>query len=97
MATIYCTATNTGKGFITHDEQENANPLNAKGFPGNVWGVEDNATGQAWQTKVSGVVKTKAEAQALCNAGIDASNAELSGSDGWSNDTHPTSSYITLP
>ena len=61
MATIYCTATNTGKGFITHDEQENANPLNAKGFPGNVWGVEDNATGQAWQTKVSGVVKTKDE------------------------------------
>ena len=65
MATIYCTATNTGKGFITHEEQENANPLNAKGFPGDVWGVEDNATGQAWQSKVGGISKTKAEAQAI--------------------------------
>ena len=66
----YYTTANTGKGFITHDEQENANPLNAKGFPGNVWGVEDNATGQAWQTKVSGVVKTKAEAQAIVDTEV---------------------------
>ena len=75
MATIYCTATNTGKGFITHDEQENANPLNAKGFPGNVWGVEDNATGQAWQTKVSGVVKTKDEAQAIVDTEVETAQA----------------------
>ena len=76
MATIYCTATNTGKGFITHEEQENANPLNAKGFPGDVWGVEDNATGQAWQSKVSGVVKTKAEAQAIVDAEIESAQAD---------------------
>ena len=55
MAKIYCTATNTGKGFITHEEQENAQPLKASGYPGNVWQVEDNATGQAWRTKVGGV------------------------------------------
>ena len=75
MATIYCTATNTGKGFITHEEQENANPLNAKGFPGDVWGVEDNATGQAWQSKVGGISKTKAEAQAIVDAEIETAQA----------------------
>ena len=75
MATIYCTATNTGKGFITHEEQENANPLNAKGFPGDVWGVEDNATGQAWQSKVGGISKTKAEAQAIVDAEVETAQA----------------------
>ena len=77
MATIYCTATNTGKGFITHEEQENANPLNAKGFPGDVWGVEDNATGQAWQSKVGGISKTKAEAQAIVDAEVETAQAAL--------------------
>ena len=75
MATIYCTATNTGKGFITHEDQENANPLNAKGFPGDVWGVEDNATGQAWQSKVGGISKTKAEAQAIVDAEVETAQA----------------------
>jgi len=75
MATIYCTPTNTGKGFITHEEQENANPLNAKGFPGDVWGVEDNATGQAWQSKVGGISKTKAEAQAIVDAEVETAQA----------------------
>ena len=70
MAKIYCTATNTGKGFITHEEQENAQPLKASGYPGNVWQVEDNATGQAWRTKVGGVTKTLAEAQAIVNAAV---------------------------
>mgnify|MGYP003109799133 CR=1 FL=1 len=75
MAKIYCTATNTGKGFITHEEQENALPLNPRGYPGNVWQVEDNATGQAWKTKVGGVTKTLAEAQALVNAEVQAAQA----------------------
>lgn len=75
MANIYCTATNTGKGFITHAEQENEQPLNAKGFPGNVWIVNDNATGRNWLTKVNGVLKTKAEAQALVDAEITAQQA----------------------
>jgi len=70
MANIYCTATNTGTGFITHAEQENAEPLNARGFPGNVWVVNDNNTGRAWLTKVNGVSKTKEEAQAIVDAQI---------------------------
>lgn len=75
MANIYCTATNTGVGFITHAEQENAQPLNARGYNANVWIVNDNATGQAWLTKVNGVLKTKAEAQALVDADITAQQA----------------------
>ena len=71
MAKLYCTATNTGSGFITHGEQENAAPLNAIGYPGNVWCVEDNATGQAWVSKVSGVSKTKSEAQAIVNTEVE--------------------------
>ena len=70
MAKLYCTATNTGKGFITHAEQENSAPLKARGYPGNVWQVEDNTTGQAWITKVNGVSKTKAEAQTLVNTAV---------------------------
>jgi len=70
MAKLYCTATNTGSGFITHSEQENAAPLNAIGYPGNVWCVEDNATGQAWVSKVSGVSKSKSEAQAIVNTEV---------------------------
>ena len=75
MANIYCTATNTGTGFITHAEQENEQPLNAKGFPGNVWIVNDNATGRNWLTKVNGVSKTKAEAQAIVDAEIQSAQA----------------------
>ena len=70
MAKLYCIATNTGSGFITHSEQENESPLNAIGYPGNVWCVEDNATGQAWVSKVSGVSKTKSEAQAIVNTEV---------------------------
>jgi len=70
MANLYCTTNNTGEGFITHSEQENAAPLNAKGYPGNVWVVNDNATGTAWVTKVHGVSKTKSEAQSLVNTAV---------------------------
>ena len=71
MAKLYCIATNTGSGFITHDEQENESPLNAIGYLGDVWCVEDNDTGEAWVSKVGGVSKTKAEAQAIVNAEVE--------------------------
>jgi hypothetical protein len=70
MANLYCTSNNTGKNFVTHAEQENAEPLNARGYPGNVWVVNDNATGTAWITKVHGVSKTKSEAQTLVNTAV---------------------------
>ena len=78
------------KGFVTHADNEASHVSN---YPGDVW----ITSGSAWADRVGAEEKSKAEAQALCNAAIDASNAELSSSAGWSNDTHPTSSGITLP
>jgi hypothetical protein len=62
----YYVAVNTGKGFITHEENESAH---IAGYPGNVW-VTENTT---WATRVEAASKTKPEAQALVNAAISGS------------------------
>lgn len=59
----YYVAVNTGKGFITHEENESAH---IAGYPGNVW-ITDNA---AWASRVGATSKTQAEAQALVDAAI---------------------------
>jgi hypothetical protein len=59
----YYQATNTGKGFITHEENEVAH---VAGYPGDVW-ITENST---WVTRVGAVSKTKVEAQALVDADI---------------------------
>ena len=59
----YFQATNTGKGFITHADNEAAH---VAGFPGNVWVTENTA----WASRVGAVSKTKVEAQALVDAAI---------------------------
>lgn len=59
----YFQATNTGKGFITHADNEAAH---VAGYPGNVW-VTENTT---WASRVGAVSKTKVEAQALVDAAI---------------------------
>ena len=59
---LYCTATNSGKGFITHQDR---NDFFIKGFEGNVWVVEKNIQGAAWISRVSGTSKTYDEAQAI--------------------------------
>jgi len=69
MAYKYCTATNWGKNFFTHEERKQ---FYLAGHPGNVWVVGDNFHGDQWISKVSGVSKTKAEAQALVDAEIEA-------------------------
>ena len=61
----YYHATNTGKGFITHADNESAH---VAGYPGDVW-ITENAT---WATRVGATSKTQAEAQALVDASIDA-------------------------
>jgi len=75
---IYCTATNYGKNFITY--AENAKGLIAE-FAGDVWVAGEVHT--PWITKVGGVSKTKAEAQAIVDAAIDANQAA------WDNDPRP--------
>ena len=59
----YFVAENTGKGFITHEDNEAAH---IAGFPGNTW-VTENA---AWAARVGAVEKTNAEAQAIVDAAI---------------------------
>tara|TARA_R100001594_G_scaffold103865_1_gene138525 strand:- start:1138 stop:1422 length:285 start_codon:yes stop_codon:yes gene_type:complete len=72
MANTYCTATNTGKGFFTHQDRNN---FYLSGHPGNVWIVGNNAAGISWINRVSGDAKTKAEAQAIVDGEIEAAQA----------------------
>ena len=77
----YCVAENWGKGFIDHNE---AIKISFSSFPGNVWQVPAyNKHANLWIAKVSGVVKTLAEAQAIVDAEVttaqntwDADNVE---------------------
>lgn len=59
----YYQATNTGKGFITHEENEIAH---IAGYPGNIWITENSA----WALRVGAIEKTKEEAQVLTDASI---------------------------
>ena len=67
MANLYCTATNTGKGFFTHQDR---NDFYLSGHAGDVWVVGDNSKGSAWISRVNGTSKTKIEAQAIVDAQI---------------------------
>tara|TARA_R110002110_G_scaffold333941_2_gene545018 strand:- start:572 stop:859 length:288 start_codon:yes stop_codon:yes gene_type:complete len=72
MAYTYCTATNTGKGFFTHDDRNN---FYLSGHPGDVWAVGNNAHGVSWINRVNGTAKTLADAQAIVDAEIAAAQA----------------------
>ena len=63
----YCVATNTGKGFITHDDSRK---FWISGYPGNVWVATDCVESRHWVARNNGVSKTKAEAQALVNTEV---------------------------
>jgi len=62
----YYHAVNTGKGFITHTDNESAH---VAGYPGDVW-VTENTT---WATRVGATSKTQEEAQALVDAAVSGS------------------------
>ena len=68
MANTYCTATNFGKGFFTHEDR---NDFYLSGHAGDVWVVGNNAAGVSWINRVSGTAKTKADAQAIVDGKID--------------------------
>ena len=78
------------KGFVTHKDNEASHVSN---YPGDVW----ITSGSAWAARVGATEETKAQAQARTDAANAAANAALSSSAGWSNNTNPTSSGITLP
>ena len=68
MANTYCTATNWGKDFFTHEDR---NDFYLSGHPGDVWVVGNNPAGVSWINRVSGTGKLKAEAQAIVDGKID--------------------------
>ena len=65
MAYKYCTATNWGKNFFTHEERK---MFFLSGHPGEIWVVGDNLYGDQWIAKVNGAIKTKEEAQTAYDA-----------------------------
>ena len=69
---IYVVATNTGKGFFTADDRRK---FFLRGYPANVWMVGNNVDGAMWLAEKGGVEKTKAEAQALVDAEVQAAQA----------------------
>ena len=69
----YCVATNTGKGFITHDDSRK---FWISGSPGKVWVCSDCAESRFWVARNNGTSKTKSEAQTLVNTEVtNAQNA----------------------
>ena len=69
---IYGTATNTGKGFFTNEDRGN---FFLRGYPAEVWVVGNNEKGALWLAEKNGVEKTKAEAQDLITAEVEAAQA----------------------
>jgi len=69
---IYGTATNTGKGFFTHQDRLN---FFLRGYPAEVWCVGNNVEGARWLADKNGVEKTKSEAQALVTTEVEAGQA----------------------
>ena len=68
----YCVATNTGKGFITHDDSRR---FWISGYPANVWVCTDCVESRHWVARNNGTSKTKSEAQTLVTAQVDAAKA----------------------
>ena len=73
MANTYCTATNWGKDFFTHEDR---NDFYLSGHPGDVWVVGNNAAGVSWINRVSGTAKVKADAQAIVDAAVETQQAQ---------------------
>ena len=66
MANTYCVATNTGKGFITHQDRHD---FLLRGYLGcNLWVVENNTAGISWINRI-------AEAQAIFDTEVEAGQA----------------------
>jgi len=72
MAHTYCTATNTGKGFFTHQDR---NDFYLSSHPGDVWVVGNNVAGVSWINRVAGTAKVKADAQAIVDGKMEEAQA----------------------
>ena len=70
----YSVMTNTGKGFITHEDSRR---FWIGGFPANVWVATDIRESRHWVARNNGVSKTKDQAQTLVTAVVDTAKAAL--------------------
>ena len=91
---MYGTATNTGKGFFTHEDRLN---FFLRGYPANVWVVGNNEKGALWLAAKNGVEKTKAEAQAIVTAEVEAAQAAWDAQSDEQKADSPRPGDITLP
>jgi ligand-binding sensor domain-containing protein len=91
---IYGTATNTGKGFFTHQDRQN---FYLSGQPANVWVVGNNEKGALWLASKNGVEKTKTEAQALVTAEVTAAQEAWDALSDEAKARNDRPSQITLP
>ena len=92
---IYGTATNTGKGFFTAEDRR---AFFLRGYPADVWVVGNNEKGAMWLAEKNGVEKTKAEAQALVDAEVQAAQAVWDAlPEEQKTDMNPRPTDITLP
>ena len=65
----YSVMTNTGRGFITHEDKKF---FWIRGYPANVWVATDVRESRHWVARNNGVSKTKDQAQTLVTAAVDA-------------------------
>ena len=93
---MYGTATNTGKGFFTHEDRLN---FFLRGYPGDVWVIGNNEKGALWLAEKNGVEKTKAEAQAIVTAEVEAAQAawDAQSDEQKADSNNPRPTAITLP
>ena len=93
---IYGVAENTGKGFFTAEDRRK---FFLRGYPANVWMVGNNVDGAMWLAEKGAREKTKAEAQALIDAEVQAAQAAwdaLSDEDK-ADPNRPRPAYVVLP
>ena len=95
MATnTYCTATNYGKNFFTHEDR---NAFFLSGHPGDVWVVGNNAEGVSWINRVSDTAKTKVEAQAIVDGKVEEAQVAYDAESAENKANHSRPVKYTLP
>ena len=91
---IYGVAENTGKGFFTAEDRRK---FFRRGYPANVWMIGNNVDGAMWLAEKNGVEKTKAEAQALITADVEAAQAAWDAESAEYKASHERPADVTLP
>ena len=82
------------KRFFTHADRLNF----FRGYPGDVWVIGNNEKGALWLAEKNGVEKTKAEAQAIVTAEVEAAQAAWDAmSDDEKADSPGRPADVTLP